>query len=355
MKIPKPTKLPSGSWNIRLRLGGESISITELTEQECIKKAQLVKAEHLAGKREAKIEESSMTLKQGIDMYLSERRSRLSPSSIRKYENIKNNHWPDLMDKPMNKITSRQWECSISKMMGEYAYKTVKVSVGLVKTVALYYGAKFPSVRIKKTSSEKARQIDKCKFLEPQEILIFVKEAAKTKHAIPLLLALSSLRISEIDGLDWSNVVFTDSEVTIHIRRIRIMDENNNWIYKDGAKTEGSVRNVPVFIPELQSALESERKQHGKLMKCHQETLRRACDAVCKNAGVPNPGIHGLRHSFASLCASDRVRIPEHISQEIGGWQNDRVMKEIYTHVANSDKESCLDRLRLFYKSNASD
>lgn len=45
MKVPKPRKLSSGNWFIQLRLGGESISVTEPTEKKCIKSAQLIKAE----------------------------------------------------------------------------------------------------------------------------------------------------------------------------------------------------------------------------------------------------------------------------------------------------------------------
>jgi hypothetical protein len=49
MKTPKPRKLPSGSWFIQLRLDGESVPITASTERECVRKAQLIKAENLPG------------------------------------------------------------------------------------------------------------------------------------------------------------------------------------------------------------------------------------------------------------------------------------------------------------------
>lgn len=351
MKVPKANKLPSGSWNIRLRLGGEEISVTEPSEQEAIKKARLIKAEYLAGKREAKVAESSLTLSAAIDLYCADRSNKLSPATVRKYKNIKTNHWKSLMQKRMDEITARQWQAAVNEMLARYATKTVKVSLGMTKSVVLACGAKFPKVKIKKSSAEKAKEIDKCKFLEPEQILEFVntveKKYAETPYAIPLLLALSSLRIGEIDGLDWENV--TDN--IVKIRRVRIMDENNEWIYKDGAKTEGSVRDVPVFIPQLAALLKANRKAEGKVMLCCQDALRRACGRVCKDAGVPCPGVHGLRHSFASLCASPQVSIPELISQQIGGWENDKIMKEIYTHVAKSDINASLSRLTAFYKN----
>ena len=45
MKIPKARKLPSGTWHIQLRLGGESITVNARTEKECVRQAQIIKAE----------------------------------------------------------------------------------------------------------------------------------------------------------------------------------------------------------------------------------------------------------------------------------------------------------------------
>lgn len=345
MKTPKSRRLPSGSWHIQLRLGGKSISITEPTEKACVQKAQLLKAEHLAGKKQQEIEDVNVTLGRAIELYCEDRSNGLSPSTIRKYYNIKNNHFPELMGQRLDRITDRQWQRSVNAMLASYAVKTVKVSVGMVKTVLSASAVKFPPVTIGKASAQKAKDADKCQFLEPDEILLFVREAAKTPYAIPLLLALSSLRIAEIDGLDWQDV----TEDSVRVRRVRIQDKDGNWILKAGAKTEGSVRDVPVFIPELQAALDRERRPEGKLMPFCQEVIRRACKRVCDAAGLPCPGVHGLRHSFASLCASDQLQIPMHVSQKIGGWENDKVMREIYTHVARSDVASCVSRLKSFY------
>jgi integrase len=345
MKVPKAKRLPSGSWHIQLRLGGQSISITEPTEKLCTQRAQLVKAEYLAGKKQQKIEDANLTLARAIEVYCEDRSNSLSPATIRKYYNIKKNHFQDLMGLRLDRITDRQWQRSVNAMLARYAPITVDRSVGMVKTVVLANAVKFPPVTVGKASAQKAKDADKCQFLEPEEILLFVREAAKTPYAVPLLLALSSLRIAEIDGLDWADV----TKDVIRVRRVRIQDKDGNWILKAGAKTEGSVRDVPVFIPELQAALDRERKPEGKLMTTTQEALRRACKRVCAAAGVPCPGVHGLRHSFASLCASDQLQIPMHVSQKIGGWENDKVMREIYTHVARSDVAACISRLKAFY------
>lgn len=51
MKLPEPRKLPSGNYFIQLRLGGESIPVTEPNRAACIREARAIKAEYLAGKR----------------------------------------------------------------------------------------------------------------------------------------------------------------------------------------------------------------------------------------------------------------------------------------------------------------
>lgn len=343
MKVPKAKKLPSGSWRIQLRLGGESHSITEPTEKLCVQKAQIMKAEYLAGKKVQKIDDANLTLSRAIEIYCEDRSNGLSPSTIRKYYGIKKNHFQSLMNQRLDRIASRQWQCAVNEMLGRYAPITVDRSVDMVKTVVTANGVDFPPVSIGNASRQKAMNADKCKFLEPEQIPLFVAAAATTEYAIPLLLALSSLRIAEIDGLDWKDV----TENTVKIRRVRIKDKDNNWVLKEGAKNETSVRDVVILIPELQKAVDAVRKPEGKLMTCCQEALRRAGKRVCDTAGIPFPGIHGLRHTFASLSA--HLGIPEIVSQEIGGWANDKIMKEIYTHVARSDVTASLEKIKTFY------
>lgn len=79
MKVPEPRKLSSGKWFIQLRLGGESISVSDYDKKECIKQAQLIKGEYLAGKRQREMEPEpeSPTLTSAIDGYINHRSNTL--------------------------------------------------------------------------------------------------------------------------------------------------------------------------------------------------------------------------------------------------------------------------------------
>jgi hypothetical protein len=56
---------------------------------------------------------------------------------------------------------------------------------------------------------------------------------------------------------------------------------------------------------------------------------------VCDAAGLPRVGVHGLRHSFASLCYS--LGVPAKITMQIGGWSNPQTLTKIYTHLGKKD------------------
>ena len=87
MKIPKINKLPSGSYNVMLRLGGENISITRSTASQCRSEARLIKSEYLAGKRKKiTTEAKEMTLRGVQERYVTKYEKTLSPSTVRSYK-----------------------------------------------------------------------------------------------------------------------------------------------------------------------------------------------------------------------------------------------------------------------------
>jgi len=72
MKVPKSEKLPSGSYRIRLRLGGESISITKPTERKAIREAEKIKADYRNGIK-TRPTGGAMPLSVAIDDYIANR------------------------------------------------------------------------------------------------------------------------------------------------------------------------------------------------------------------------------------------------------------------------------------------
>jgi len=167
---------------------------------------------------------------------------------------------------------------------------------------------------------------------------------------VAALLALSSLRISEISALDWQDI--PEHPKFIRVAGAVVSDEHNKKVKKPQNKNSTSTRNVPIMIPELAAALERDRKPSGPIMAYNQDSLRRAIHRVCEKDGLPDVGVHGLRHSFASLAY--HLQIPEKIVMEIGGWSDATTMHKIYTHIAKSDIERYQTAMMQFYSSGSS-
>ena len=336
MKVPKPRKVSSGNYFIQMRLGGESITVTEPTERACIRSAQIIKANYLAGLKTLSRSKTSLTLRKAIDNYIKERENILSPSTIRGYRTIQNSRFLRYLDRDVSKIN---WQKMCNDEAGLCSAKTLKNAWRFVCSVLRKSGVEPPDITMPQSEpSEKP-------FLAPDDIKKFVKAVHGEPCEIPALLALSSLRRSEICALTWDNV----KSDHIIVKGAAVLDENNNVIYKKENKNETSARKVPILIPELKNALDAVEEKEGLVWKGSLNTIYKQVNRVCRKNNLPLVGVHGLRHSFASLAY--HLQIPEQIAMEIGGWSDVGTMRKIYTHIAKQDMERYKTKLSDFFKN----
>lgn len=339
MYIPKATKNKNGTWRIQLRVHGRSIPVTAATEKECRRRAAIVKAEAQAAG--AAIKTSDMTLTQAIDAYIAARGNMLSPSTIRGYRGIQKARFRNTMPRRISSISSADWRMIINDELAIASRKTVKNAWAFVRSVLREQGVEVDA----SITVPDARKKGAAVWLEPDEIKRFVAEAADHPLCVPMLLALMSMRMSEIDALYWDGI--DPNADFIRTQGARVRDEYGIYVLKDEQKNRDSDRMVPLLIPELRAAIKRDWVKGGKVLPCGQALLRSAVKDVCGAAGVKCVTVHQLRHSFASLSA--HLRIPAEISMEIGGWNNDKTMIEIYTHIARSDIERYQNAMWDFY------
>lgn len=343
MYIPEPKETPSG-WRIQLRINGQSIPVLADTPKECKRQAALIKAQAQAAGKPVK--KCDLTLSQAIDAYIAERSNTLSPSTVRGYRIIQRTRFQSTMSRVLSRISPSEWRGIVNDELGIVSRKTVKNAWAFIKSVLSAQGIDVDNA-VKVSQPRKKRDAN---WLEPDEIKKFVAAAADDPLCVPMLLALMSMRISEIDALRWENI---DPHADfIHTTGARIRNENNEYVLKAEQKNLESDRNVPLLIPELRAAIIRDWKPEGKVLSVCQTTLRCAVERTCARAGVKRVTVHQLRHSFASLSA--HLRIPAEISMEIGGWNNDKIMKEIYTHIARSDIERYKNEMWKFYNNTSS-
>lgn len=341
MYVPEPKKLPSGSWNILLRLGGECISVTRSSKNECISTARRIKAEYKDGVRVPEGTRTDKTLRQGIDAYIKARANKLSPATVRGYRIIQKNRFQNYMDKPMKGL--KNWQAIYDSEKDRLSPKTLHNSIAFLKSVYEdQTGRKVPTL-------DKLQVIPKERdFFDADQINVFLEAVKGRKCELPALLALSSLRCSEILALTWEKVDLKHSRILV--AGAVVPDENNVYVSKQTNKTEASRRYVPIFIPQLTEALKKAPEKSEKVIAYQTESgLLRAINSVCADAGLPQVGVHGLRHSFASLCV--HLGIPEETAMSIGGWSDFVTMRKIYTHISQRDRKDHVAALSAFYNN----
>lgn len=348
MYVPKPKKLPSGNWFIHLRLGGVNYPITESSKDECINQATLIKAKYKAGELQAEkdpqVEEAEgITLGAAMSKYIQSQRGILSPSTIIGYEDIRRNRFKSCMDRRLNELGKEEWQEAI-KAEGK-SPKTIKNSIGLIKKVYKENGLMFPDVTL--PAQVKAKKA----WLTPEEIKKFMKLVKGEKCEIPALLALNSLRKSEVCGLEWSDIDLKKRKITI--RGAMILDESGQYTKRDQNKTEDSARTVSIRMNQLYDALMAVEDKTGFVVKVHPETPYRQIQKICEDNDLPLVGWHGLRHSFASLCYLRGI--PEMTAMRLGGWSDYQTMRKIYTHIAEQNVLEGEDILDEFWNQNANE
>ena len=335
-KIPMPKQLPSGNWRVQITIDGKRKSITENSKELCLAKALAYRAEIIKRKENV----SDITLSKAIDNYISARESVLSPSTICGYKKIKRTRFESIMKtrvRLLNKdllqkvVNDEAKLCGAKTLLNSWLF----LSSVIFENTGERFHVKLPQI----VPNERP-------FLAPEQITTFLRAIHGTEIEIPALLGLWGLRRSEIIGLKWESIDI--KKRTIKVENTKVMGENNRLVEKKKTKNATSRRTIPM-VNRLAELLSSAPHVSEYVCTINAETLYRKINKICENNGLPRIGLHGLRHSFASLAYS--LNVPEKIAMQIGGWANDNTMRRIYTHIAQSNLVEYTDKMVEFFNS----
>lgn len=338
IKVPTARQLPSGNWFVQLRLGGQSIPITEPTEREAIARAMAIKDGIIKYK---KVPMAERTLTQAIDLWIADNEHRLSPATIRGYVTCQKNGFKMLMPMKCGKITAKTISTAVNIECKNYSAKTVENRWRFIAQVLEWatgerFAPSLPQVVIKAPE-----------FLDQEDLDTFLKYIKGRKVEIPALLAVSSLRRSEMAALNWDNGDIDLKNRWIHVRGAMVPDKKHKMVTKETNKNSVSRRDVPIIDP-LYEALNAVEVKKGRVVPQHPATMLTWINKACREAGIPEVGCHGLRHSFASLCHI--LNVPPQVAMEIGGWSDRATMDRIYTHVSKRTKDSYQNTFTDYFK-----
>lgn len=329
-QTPKPTRLASGEYSGQVMIDGRRVRVKAETLSEFNATAVALKAGVITSKYHA----DSITLSDAMLEYIDKRRSVLSPSTVNGYESIARTRFMRYQNHRLSSIDFQDMindECELG-----VSAKTIDNAWGFVKSVLRSRGltpsdVSLPQVIVKDLA-----------WLDYEQIVVFLDAIHDKPGELAALLALHSLRRSELLALTPQSI--TDN--TIHVRGSVVRGSGNIVVAKETNKNQTSRRDVPIMIPRLQEIL-CGLTGTDRLVRTNPNSMHGQINAVCRKAGLPLVGVHGLRRSFASLAF--HLHWPELQTMRIGGWSDPTVVRKIYTKLAQADINKSVQDMRDFY------
>lgn len=342
MRLPEPKKLPSGNWRIQVLVDGKRVGRTFSTKEEAEYWAAGIKTKSI----EENIPAKEVTVKNAFQDYINSRSNILSPSTLKSYKNVQENYFKNLMPKKASTIRRSDIQAEINELSASKSTKTIKNAVALLLSVISEY------TDIDSRKLTYPQQIKKeHAFLEAPDIAKLIDAVRGNKIEIPVLMALwLGLRRSEICALEWSDIDF--SKKTVSITKALVPNEKNEFIVKPTTKTEKSRRvlDLPDYlISRLEALQPNESKRVGRITTLYPNDVYNRLKTVCEKNSIPFVGVHGLRHTNASVMLS--IGITSKLAMARGGWSNNATMQNIYQHLFSSDKREADEKINQYFEA----
>lgn len=310
-------KLPSGSWRCRAYIGtdasGKKItaSFTAPTKRE----AELQAAQYVAENRHSK---ANLTIRDAIDRYITSKTAVLSASTIRGYRGLQRRYYDGIGAKKVNTLTTEDMQLFISDLTRKVSAKTVSNAYGLLNSsVTMFrpdavFRVTLPTKKVKRRESPSDEDVRR----------LFEAAGRELKICIALS-AYGSLRRGEACALKHSDI--HGQFVSVHADMV--INENEEFEYKDYPKTSDSVRTV--LVPPEVVELIGDGVDDDFIIHASPDHITRRFIRLRDKLDLHHVRFHDLRHYYASIGAA--LGIPDIYMTQFGGWRpGSGVMKSIY-------------------------
>ncbi len=334
--MAKAKKLPSGNWRVNLYVGtddnGKRIykSFTASTKKE----AEFLAAEYNLKRKE---KPKDVTVGDAIDGYIASKENVLSPTTISGYRKIRRNDMQQIMDVPLNKLTSMMVQSEVNREALRLSPKTLRNVHGLVAAAITMY---MPDFVLRTTLPAKQHKIKT--LPNPEDVM---RAVSGTEVELPVLLALwLGMRLSEIQGLRFSDI--QDGILSITHVRVAV---NKKYIEKDTTKTYNSTRRLRV-PQEIMDKIEAipHKSQDDYVCNFARGGIYSRFRRCIRNAGLSDMSFHDLRHMNASIMVA--LGIPDKYAMERGGWSSSGTLQNIYQHTFADERQNVDDRIDAFFR-----
>lgn len=335
----KATKLPSGSWRVRVYdytdKDGKQHYKSFTCDDKTLKGKK--KCEHMATtwalekNHAAKL---GITFGEALDMYIADREATRSASTIREYKRIREKHMQALMSKSLQKLTQEDIQRCIDQEYKTHSAKTIRNWHGLIYAVLKEYR---PDFRVN-TNLPKKEQAD---IYVPSEAEIkeLLAVSKGTELELPILLAaFGPMRRGEICALRYESI----DGSRVHVRENMVKDSSKSWLVKAPKSFAGDrFIDYPDFVAKHWAG---SKKKKGRITDLNPDNITNQFgrllvrNGIVDDEGSPRYHFHCLRHFCISYLHA-KVKLPDAYIMERGGWENDGVLKNVYRHTMDQESK----------------
>ena len=279
----------------------------------------------------------------------------LGKKKVVKLSRLEVQQWVNMMsDEGLSPKTLRNYYSVLRRVMA-YA-----VDMGIIDDTPCR------NIRLPKKDHKEAKYYTLDNVKELLDALSGLEAEDLTYKAGILVLLFGGLRRGEVLGLNWDDVDFNANK--IHVRRIR-NTATGIGVYEDSPKTSSSNRIVtlPKEVMMTLKMLQIRQKERRLLLgtcytQCpavlqgplggplHPNALGKWFKRFAESNGLPPIGLHGLRHTHASMLAhmgTDKMQISERL-----GHSEVSTTLNIYTHLFDDADTRIADDLSAEFLSS---
>ena len=328
-------RLPSGNYRMIVDIGkddnGKRIrkSVTASTEAEVMRKAFEIKENYKKPYRE-------YTVKEALDLYIKSREGQNAIVTIYGYQNKARKRLTRIHNIKLCELQPVDIQLAVNDdaLLG-IGHKTLHDSYALVKAAAANLGIALPPMAKIAFPPKTVKK----RILPTMEEMIGILKGSNVFLPAMLSLVCGGLRISEVRGIRYDDIITEGKNHYIQVQRTRVC-VNGKDCAKDDTKNETSNRRVhlPDFMYNeiintphesetdyiIQESYRAIYGRYKRLMKKHGFNIR----------------FHDLRAIYATHMKL--LNIPKDIIMQQGGWANSKVLDKVYTVISDSEFDAHL-------------